>query len=107
MGGFLAFFVELAAMKDPMVKKGVMASGRPFVATLSLFCILNVMLFRPHWCAPQQDPSHAHLPRQYMEISYLCCPLLTTTVRKGQCSPVEMVRYGLWGKAAWEHWGFA
>ena len=49
VGGFLAFFIELAAMKDPNVKEGVMASGRPFVATLSLFCILVVMLFRPQW----------------------------------------------------------
>ncbi|CAL8462900.1 g2434 [Coccomyxa elongata] len=49
IGGFLAFFIELAAMKDPTVKEGVMASGRPLVATLSLFCILVVMLLRPQW----------------------------------------------------------
>lgn len=49
VGGFLAFFIELAAMKDPNVKEGVMASGRPFVASFSLFCILVIMLLRPQW----------------------------------------------------------
>lgn len=48
IGGFIAFFVELAAMKDSNVKEGVLASGRPFVATLSLFCILVLLLFKPH-----------------------------------------------------------
>lgn len=49
----MAFFIELAAMKDPNVKEGVLASRRPLVVTLSLFCVLVVMLWRPIWWTPK------------------------------------------------------
>ncbi len=48
IGGFIAFFVELADLKDSNVKEGSLASGRPFVATLGLLCVLVLLLFKPH-----------------------------------------------------------
>lgn len=73
--GVLALFIELAAMKDPIVKEGVMAPGRPFVATLSLFCILVVMLLRPQWwvqkLVPQVASHEFYSGKRTSEVLYL------------------------------------